>query len=191
MDHMKPVKIVLLAFAVVLSAGLVLADSIPDPFIKLGSGGGTGDIVVPNFIITSPTGTSPGEPPGGSPCILTQLGLSEPEPDCVFENHIFPRAPIFELVFDIFNVNAAGVECGFLPGTTPFSECNVSGGEFFTRVIFFDGMIPHGGKFSLAVGGFPANTEFNGTAVVPEPGTITLFLVGLGTLLARRRSLPR
>ena len=189
--RMKLSKIVLLAVAVVLSAGLVLADSIPDPFIKLGSGGGSGDIIVPNFIITSPTGTSPGEPPGGSPCILTQLGFSEPEPDCVFENHIFPKAPIFELVFDIFNVNAAGVECGFLPGTTPFRECSVSGGENFTRVIFFDGIIPHGAEFSLVVGGFPANTDFYGTVAVPEPGTISLFLVGLGALLARRRSLTR
>jgi hypothetical protein len=190
MDQMKPVKIVLLAFAVVLSAGMVLADSIPDPFIKLGSGGGTGDIVVPNFVITSPTGTSPGDLPGESPCILTQLGLSETEPDCVFANHIFPRAPIFQLTFDIFGVDAGTVNCSLIEGS-PFSQCSVSGGEDFTRVIFFDGIIPHGAEFSLVVGGFPANTEFNGTVAVPEPGTITLFLVGLGTLLARRRSLTR
>jgi hypothetical protein len=192
MDHMKPVKIVLLVLAVVLSAGLVLADSIPDPFIKLGGGGGTGDIIVPNFIITSPNGTSPATPdhPEGTPCILTQLGFSETEPDCVFANHIFPRAPIFQLTFDIFGVDAGTVNCSLIEGS-PFSQCSVSGGEDFTRVIFFDGIIPHGAEFSLVVGGFPANTEFNGTVAVPEPGTITLFLVGLGTLLARRRSLTR
>jgi hypothetical protein len=186
MDHMKPVKIVLLAFGVVLSAGLVLADPIPDPFIKLGGGGGTGDIVVANFIITSPTGTSPAD----SPCILTQLGLSETEPDCVFANHIFPKAPIFQLTFDIFGVDAGTVNCSLIEGS-PFSQCSVSGGENFTRVIFFDGIIPHGAEFSLVVGGFPANTDFYGTVAVPEPGTITLFLVGLGALLARRRSLTR
>ena len=198
MDHMKPVKIVLLVFAVVLSAGLALADSVPDPFIKLGSGGGSGDIIVPSFIITSPTGTSPGEPPEGSPCTLKQFvngeWLSEDEPDCVFRNSIFPKRDITQLTFDIFSelVDWTTVTCGSIEGNpSPFTHCSVSGTEGFTEVRFFDGIIPHGGKFSLAVGGFPANTEFNGTAVVPEPGTITLFLVGLGTLLARRRSLPR
>jgi hypothetical protein len=41
------------------------------------------------------------------------------------------------------------------------------------------------------VEGFLPNTSFNTTAVVPEPGTISLLLVGLGALLARRRSLTR
>jgi len=187
-------KIASLAFAVALSAGLALADTVPDPFIKLGGGGGTGDIILPNFIITSPTGTSPGEPPEGSPCILQQLvgeeWLSEAEPDCVFENHIFPKAPIVKLVFDIFGVDAATVNCSLIEGS-PFSECTVTGTEAFTEVTFFDGIIQHGARFSLVIGEFPANTSFYGTATLPEADTLALSLVGLGALLARRRSLTR
>jgi len=187
---MKPAKIALLAFAIALSAGLALADPIPDPTIKLGAGGGTGDIILPNFIITSPTGTSP----AGSPCILTQLDFgSEDEYDCVFENHIFPKAPIVALTFDIFGVAAEEVNCELIDiESSPFKQCSVSGiGVDFTRVIFFDGIIPHDEQFSLVVEGFPAGQNFNGTASLPEPGTLALLLVGLGALLARRRSLTR
>jgi len=191
MDQMKPVKIVLLAFAVVLSAGLVLADPIPDPFIKLGGGGGSGRIVLLDFVVTSMTGTSP----AGSPCILHQNdpwlppGLqTQVVPDCVFQN--LTTETIMGLTFDIGG-DQGTIVCENLE-TSPFSGCSVIPMSGFTRVLFSGGSIPDLAEFSLIVEGFRPDTSFNATAAtVPEPGTITLFLVGLGTLLARRRSLTR
>jgi hypothetical protein len=65
-----------------------------------------------------------------------------------------------------------------------FSACNVVGNTVF----FFGGQgIDLGEHFIIGVNNFPANTRLDVQANVPEPGTVGLFLAGIGALVARRK----
>jgi hypothetical protein len=190
---MKSPRILALAVFVALSTAQAHADSIPtgDPIIKTG---GVGDppspagITTPNFLIQSPSGTSPGT----SACLLFQFGvLTNTSPNCLFENDIAPGGvglTITSLTFDAPSVPFGPQDlCNFLLGS-PFSQCGVDplpGGG--TQFSFFNGSIPFHTDFTLDFEGFPASTSFSTTAGIPEPGTLALFLGGIGALLARRR----
>ena len=65
-----------------------------------------------------------------------------------------------------------------------FAGCIVLG----NTVSFFGGQgIPVGEHFIIGVNNFPANTQLDVQANVPEPGTLGLFLAGIGALVARRK----
>jgi len=65
-----------------------------------------------------------------------------------------------------------------------FSGCSVVGNTVF----FFGGTgIPLNGDFVIGVNNFPAGTQLDVQANVPEPGTVGLFLAGIGALVARRK----
>ena len=75
----------------------------------------------------------------------------------------------------------------------PYSNCRYS--EFgdsisTTRISFFgaSGLPPHS-HFAIDLTGFLPGTLVSATAIpqTPEPGTIVLFLSGMGALMARRR----
>jgi hypothetical protein len=185
-------RVILFGLFVVFCSMVGKADQIPagDPIIKTG-GRGTGAlhplglepalvptiIITPNFIITSPTGNSPGT----SSCVLMQGILKNSSPDCSFENGISNNGvptTITSLIFDAPTINPSTVNCGFLTGS-PFASCDVdplTGGG--TQVTFSDGSIPFHTDFTLDFEGFPPNTSFGTTAAVPEPGTFELLLIG-------------
>lgn len=204
---MKSFRILLLAAFVVLCTAQAQADSIPtgDPIIRTGGGGSAGavmlfadpaapaGIITPDFTIESPSGSSPAT----SPCILIQGTLMTSSPECLFENDITRKGAglaIAQLLFDVGGLTpGTAVGCDFLTGS-PFTKCipgtaNASGEA---HVAFFDGLIPFHTDFTLDFEGFPANTSFVTTAgIVPEPGTLALFLGGIGALLVRRRLCAR
>ena len=88
-----------------------------------------------------------------------------------------------------------------LGGQSPFTQCAVTGPE----VSFFGGPgVPFGDDFSLGFRGFNANAGFLAIAIrspsnqaftdptnTPEPGTLGLFVGGIGALLVRRRARAR
>lgn len=182
------------------SVAVAKADQIPvgDPVVKTGGAGGQGGspsssspagIIIADFTILSPSGTSPGT----SPCILIQSGIMTTSPECLFENDITLSGTgqtITELVFDAPGVPPNTVTCGFGNGS-PFSGCGVDPfGENGSEISFFGGSIPFHSDFSLDFEGFPNNFSFTSTATTssPEPGTLVLLLAGLGAgaLLMRR-----
>ncbi len=149
-------------------------------------------IITPDFTISSATGTSPGT----SPCVLIQFGVvTSVSPDCFFENDINPSGvglTITQLVFDVAGIDPTTVTCDtkIMGIAGPFADCGVEPlpGGGGTQATFFDGSIPFHSDFRLDFEGFPPATSFGGVAgVVPEPGTLVLFLGGIGALLARRR----
>ena len=200
---MNSLRIAAIGSLLLLCSAQARADSIPtgDPIVKTG-GGGTGapirlgdpapaGIITPDFTIFSSSGTSPGT----SPCVLIQGGIVTTSPTCLFENDIAPNGvglTIISLTFDAPSIPfGPGDLCNFLPGS-PFSQCGVDplpGGG--TQFSFFAGSIPFHTDFTLDFEGFPANTSFSATAGIPEPGTLALFLGGIGALLARRRLCAR
>ncbi len=50
-----------------------------------------------------------------------------------------------------------------------------------------EGGIPPSTEFQIMVRGWPQRSGFGGAANIPEPGTISLFLIGMGAVAARRR----
>jgi hypothetical protein len=208
---MKPLRIAALSLAVVFWAVPAHADSIPagDPHFKTGGSGG-GDpagfqvasspapaaIITTDFTIESPSGTSPAT----SACLLFQFGVQTGSSDvCLFENDIAQHnvgVTIIRLVFDISGVASSTVDCAtatVFGGKGPFSMCTVGPfGEGGTAVTFFDGSIPYHTDFSVEMDGFPKDTSAAGTATeTPEPGTLALFLGGIGALLVGRKLRPR
>ena len=191
---MKLLRIVTLAALVVLSRVLVLADSIPtgDPVIRSGGGSASVPITSPKFSILTRTGNSPTD---GSPCFLIQGGVSTPAPGCFFSNDIKRGAPIAALVFDVSKTDFSGtLSCQLatkLGGPSLYFEtCIPAIATDGDGMVTFSGGtgIPFGKDFSMGFAEFNANTIFNGTAETPEPGTLALFVSGLGALLVRRRS---
>lgn len=206
---MKSFRILLLAAFVVLCTAQAHADPIPtgDPIIRTGGGSaGTmmlladpaapAGIITPDFTIVSPSGSSPAT----SPCELFQFGnLTSTSPACLFENNINPSGvglDIAQLVFDVGGLTPhTAVSCDVVTLVgSPFAKCTPGTADASGKaeVKFFDGLIPFHTDFTLNFEGFPANTSFVTTAgIVPEPGTLALFLGGIGALLVRRRLCAR
>ena len=194
---MKLLRIVALAGFVVLSTARAHADSIPtdDPVIRTGGHGGSVSITFPTFRILTPTGDSPTD---GTDCILIQGGVATGAPGCFFSNDIMKGqagATIDALVFVVSKASFSGtLSCALstaLGGASPFTNCAVSP---TAPIVTFSGGpgIPFGDDFSMGFRGFNADTSFVGSAIlsgsgttVPEPGTLALFVSGIGALLAR------
>jgi hypothetical protein len=205
---MKLARIVVLAAFALLSAAQAQADSIPtsDPTIRTGPppGGGhaptlSGDtspapaaIITTDFMVMSPSGTSPVSLPGGSDCLLFQFGVQTADsPTCLFENDIETKGvaeTLTSLTFIALGISADTVSCQNLAGS-PFAQCGVEAIEGGTEVNFTNGAIPFHQDFTLQFQDFPENFSFSSqaTAVVPEPGTLAMFLAGIGALLVGRR----
>jgi hypothetical protein len=191
---MKLLWIAVLSLLVVFGASAAHANTIPiDPIIRTGGDppAAPAGIITPDFTIVSPTGTSPGAGPAGSPCLLYQFGfLTSTSPACLFENDINLGGigeAITQLSLDISSVSPTSVSCGFLAGS-PFGECAVAplaGGG--TMVLFSQGSIPFHSDFTLEFEGFPNSSSFSTTASIPEPGTLALLLGGIGALGVGRK----
>ena len=205
---MKLARIVALAAFVALSAAQAHADSIPtsDPTIRTGPPPGGGHapiqlggsdpvpagIFTTDFTIESPSGTSPVSLPGGSDCLLFQFGVQTADsPTCLFENDIETKGvaeTITALTFIALGINPNTVTCQTLVGS-PFSQCGVEAIDGGTQVDFTGGAILFHQDFTLQFQSFPKNFSptAQATAVVPEPGTLAMFLAGIGALLVGRR----
>jgi len=200
---MKSLGIALAAF-IVLSTAVAVADSIPtgDPVIRTGGGTGSIPITSPIFTIVTASGNSPTDT---TPCILTQGGISTSAPGCFFLNDIKKNGfgtTINALLFVASKSDFSGtLSCALstaLGGPSPFTQCAVAG----PVVTFFGGPgIPFGDDFSLGFRGFNPNASFLVNAIsrpsqqaftdptnTPEPGTLGLFVGGIGALLVRRRA---
>jgi hypothetical protein len=177
---------------VVLCAAAAYGDSIPsgDPTIKQGGGDPPGPtpIFTPDFTILSPSGTSP----AGSACMVTEGPFMFTSPNCEFQDVINPSGTgltITKLVFDIAGVPEDEVTCALI-NMVNFATCSVGAFGDGGSMVTFSGApgIPFQGDFTLNFDGFPKNTSFGGTSTVsPEPGTLALFLGGIGALLVGRR----
>jgi hypothetical protein len=203
---MKSVRFAALSLFVVLCATPVHASTIPaiDPHIKQGGGDPSSPTPISSsaFYILSPTGTSPAP---GSPCELFQSFFGAPpvmtgtSPDCFFQNVINPSGTgenITSLVFDVLHPGGV-VSCALL-NTIDFKNCMVgSFDDGGAMVTFNNGVIPYKGDFNLQFIGFPANTDAGcspistcpqnaATSPIPEPGTLVLFVGGVGALLIGR-----
>jgi hypothetical protein len=197
---------------VVLCAAQVRADSTPtsDPKVKTGGGSGSVPITSTIFSITiDPSGSSG---PDIAPCTLTEGGISTLAPDCVFQNDIMvevaPVCPpdcyddpevgvtISQLSFFISNTVFSGtLTCDLLTAYGPspwFNACSVDpAGQTIVTFSGGSGILP-GGDFSLEFDDFhTGGVTVGGIATIPEPATLTLFLGGIGALVARRRSRAR
>ena len=143
-------------------------------------------IITPSFNIQSPSGTSPGT----SPCILIQGPFSTTSPMCYFENDITTDGvgdTITSLTFDAPGINPSTASCGFLAGS-PFTVCGVDSIPGGTAFDFGGGSIAFHQDFTLSFEGFPADFDFSTTATItPEPSTLFLLAVGLGSLVLYRR----
>jgi hypothetical protein len=195
---------------VIFSTAVAKADqtSGSDPRILIGGdpASAPAGIITPSFNLSTATGASPvgfeGEP-NTSPCVLTQGGISTTSPDCLFENDITINGvgeTISSLTFTFNNasVPTSSVTCDTttLPGS-PFSACGVDAlpnGQG-TAVSFDTGSIPFQDDFTLAMDGFPSDSQFSvqaglASTVAPEPGTLALLLsgLGLGGLWVRRQA---
>ena len=202
---MKSLRIVALVAFVALSTAVAVADSIPpgDPVIRTGGGTGSVPITSPIFTILTATGNSPTD---GTPCVLMLGGISTPAPGCIFLNDIKKGngagTTINALLFVASKSDFSGtLSCALstaLGGPSPFTQCAVAG----PVVTFFGGPgIPFGDDFSLGFRGFNPNASFLVNAIsrpsqqaftdptnTPEPGTLGLFVGGIGALLVRRRA---
>jgi hypothetical protein len=202
---MKSVRFAALTPLAVLCAISVHASTIPpiDPHINQGGGDPTSPtpIISSAFYILSPSGTSPAP---RSPCELFQsiggvVAMTGTSPDCFFENVINPSGTgenITSLVFDVLHPGGM-VTCALL-NQIDFKNCVVgSFDDGGAMVTFNNGVIPYKGDFNLQFIGFPANTDAGcspistcpqnaTTSPIPEPGTLVLFVGGVGALLIGR-----
>jgi hypothetical protein len=199
---MNRLKVLLLAVSVALMAPLAYAGTISgdpgDPVVKTGGSPPVGLPDVPagivsfDFSIESPSGNSPAT----SPCDLIQGNIRTVSPQCFFQNDISVNGvgqTLTMLTFDALGVNPNTVSCGFLSGS-PFTQCGVDplSNNAGSEISFFGGSIPFGTNFTLDFAGFPTDYTFGGTASTPDPGTLSLMMLGgLATLLVRRRILAR
>jgi hypothetical protein len=208
---MRTFRITVSSLTVVLWVTLAHAGTIPPPDPSIRQGGGDPPfptaIISPAFYIESLTGTSPSVPPSSlGACELFQSFSGMPpvmtgsSPTCFFENLINPTGTgenITQLVFDVLHPGGT-VTCALL-NTIDFKNCAVgSFDDGGAMVTFSNGNIPFGADFNLQFTGFPKDTDFGcspistcpqnaKTSPIPEPGTLVLFVGGIGALLIGRR----
>jgi len=186
---MKSLRAIVLGLGMLLVGMPLWADQIPgnDPRIIIGSGSGSLP-VGSTFLFGSPSGTSPAT----SPCVVDGI----PEADCVFKNST--NSTFTSLAFDVDTTLPPGSMLGCTTGG-PFTTCSIGpdGDGIFATFTGGPGVLP-GGDFSIAVAGWSPDTDFgvgaNGMTPpdpgTPEPGTVGLFLTGIGGLgIALRRRL--
>lgn len=81
----------------------------------------------------------------------------------------------------------------FFCDSDTFATCTFSLSGNILTIFFTDGALPDDGtNFNIDLNsdnptGWGPNASFTAVANVPEPGTLSLFLAGIGTLVARRR----
>jgi hypothetical protein len=172
---------------VVFSTARAKADQLSgsDPRVALGGDppSAPAGIITTSFGILTPSGTSPAT----SACVLMQGGINTTSPDCFFENDITINGvgeTIYSLTFDAVGIAPSTATCGFL-AASPFSDCGVDAlpNGKGTQFSFDTGSIPFHDDFTLSFTGFPSNFDFEaqaGLSAVPEPGTLALFLIGMG-----------
>jgi hypothetical protein len=84
----------------------------------------------------------------------------------------------------LFNINPS--QLPLFVSSNVFGSFTVSNNGQF--LLFLGGAIPNDGReFTIEFRDFSPGTTFQVVANVPEPGTMALFLTGLGALFARRR----
>jgi hypothetical protein len=150
----------------ILAVGSAMADTIPpgDPEVAVGGGGLSGP-VGNTFSFNVPGDTSPCATKTGFQCFaaFNNSGIN------------WTNLAIF------FPSGTTGITCSVLTPTPLFSACTVN----FNEVLFTGGTgISAGTHFDIAVN---ANLSLGAQANVPEPATVSLFLTGLGAMIARRR----
>jgi len=193
---MKLSKIVLLAFAIVLSAGLALADTVPGSDPKAGLGPGTGSSDTTGTFSFTVNGNGGGSGPdftflntSGTTFFNISLTTQDSSGDLscfttayVTNCNITRNAGMITVLF--FNVSdgedpaEGGGECG-----AQWPGAGIGPGCDFQFTLNDDGSFNNPG----GTGGWVAGATVNGAANVPEPGTMTLLFTGLGTLVARRK----
>ena len=188
---MKSLRAILLGFGLLLVGMPLWADQIPgnDPRIIIGSGSGSLPVGY-TFLFGSPSGSSP----ASSPCVVDGV----PEADCVFQNST--TSTFTKLTFDVDTTLPPGsvLDCGIAIGG-PFNTCSIGADSDGFLATFTGGPgVLSGGDFSITVDGWNPGTDFgvgaNGMTPpdpgTPEPGTVGLFLTGIGALgIALRRRL--
>jgi len=188
---MSRLRVVIVTLCMLLCSSFAAADTINDPSISIGGSSAVGfGIFQTTFFFTSPSGTSPGNLPGGSPCIG---GVHVAVANCVFLN--LTGQSIASITIEPMSAPGPGPFSCFAGG--PFTNCTVSPDG--TSFVFSGGtgiptQYPPNRSFQISVVGWQPGECFNvfltpGTPSVPEPATLLLFGTGLLSLggFVRRR----
>lgn len=155
--------------AMILFAASAQANGVPiDPEVDVGGGSFSTNVFQSSFSFIVNVDTQTCTLPGGSGTF-----------DCFDGNNQNQLWTTLNVTFPSSFIGT--VTCNAL---LFFAGCNVVGNTVF----FFGGQgIPVGEHFIIGVNNFPAGTQLDVQANVPEPGTVGLFLAGIGALLARRK----
>lgn len=170
-------RVAILVLLAALCAPLANADTIPgsDPRIIINDPPCT-----TFFTITSPQFTFQADATGqGVICIENGTGML-----------------LFNLSITVIQPSGTIFPTDFFCGGDAFQNCAFTQSGNMIN-IFFSGVnatfpgLRDGFEFEIDLtspgGGWGSDAQFSALANVPEPGTLTLFLAGLGTLVARRR----
>jgi PEP-CTERM motif-containing protein len=180
---MKPGRAVLLVGFVLLFGSASLAQTPIDPVIGVGGGSGsisfTGQVI---FVIS---------PENGATCTGGEISVCS-FTSAVFQNNTGQNITNFDFMFNQSQPGPFSVAEGSLfPTLTVISDFNtanpsaiLSGGTIFP----FEIVDPSPTEFTLSMGGVFQGTRVDIVSNVPEPGTLTLLLTGIGAFALRRKS---